>query len=69
MNERLKITIVLNTRSGIMANMPRSWWDDDQNHISIGHYSGSVQVEIDGEKKTVLQWLFNLGKDGRYALI
>lgn len=69
MNERLKITIVLNTRDGIMANMPRTWWDDDQNHISVVQHSGSIQIEINGEKKTVLQWLFNLARDGRYKLI
>lgn len=65
----LKLTIYLNTRAGIMLNMPLTWYDDEANHIAVVEKSGCVSIHLDGDRDSILEWLFNLGKDGRYKLI
>jgi hypothetical protein len=68
----LELSFNLNTRSGIMANMPLQWYDSEDNHLAViertGH-DGYISINVTGSKDVILKWLFNLAQDGRYKLV
>ncbi len=63
-NDILEFSIELNTEWGYMANMPMTWWDSDENNVSCIKRKNGVTMNIRGRKNDVLQWLFNMARDG-----